>query len=69
MKLKLSADAALNCACCPASGCDAHSCALERFITESPHLIVDHKDNPYVCKKFRKAAWELTGKPAGVAEK
>lgn len=45
---------------CPANGCDGH-CALQRFIEGFPHLILEQRDNPCVCEKFREAAERLEG--------
>jgi len=44
---------------CPANGCGGKECALDRFVAEFPHLIIEQRDNPHVCKRFRKAAERL----------
>lgn len=50
---------------CPARGYNAEDCALDRFVAEFPHLVLEHRDNPHVCKKFREAA-ERMREGAGV---
>lgn len=44
---------------CPANSCDGKHCALDRFIAEFPHLILEQRDNPCACEKFREAAEQL----------